>query len=208
MPTHTPALHATTTATAPITPTRAQLQRVRWSLVTMFGLFGIVQTSWMGRLPSVRESLDITAGQLGGVLVIGAVGSLVGVTLTGAIIVRFGSRATLRLGMVGTVVGFALVGAGTALGSVPLFSAGLLLNGLVVAATNVPINLEAARVEKLLRTSILPHVHASFSVGALLGSAVAAATSTFQIHVAWHIVGVALLVTVGRAVLIVGTERV
>ncbi|QAY69573.1 MFS transporter [Xylanimonas protaetiae] len=196
--THTPVL--------PV-PTTAQLQRVRWSLVAMFGLFGIVQTSWMGRLPSVRESLGISAGQLGTLLVVGAVGSLVGVTLTGTIIVRFGSRATLVLGMVGTMAGFTLVGLATALGDVALFSAGLLVNGLVVAATNIPINLEAARVEKQLGKSILPHVHASFSVGALLGSAVAATTSTLGMHVVWHIVGVAVVVTVGRALLIrPGTE--
>lgn len=188
-------------------PSTAQLQRVRWSLVAMFGLFGIVQTSWMGRLPSVRESLDITAGQLGTILVVGAIGSFVGVTAVGTVILRFGSRTTLQLGMVGTVVGFTMVGAGALLGSVPLFAIGLMVNGLVVGATNVPINLEAARVEKQLHTSILPHVHAAFSVGALVGSVVAATTSTLGVHVAWHILGVAALVTVGRAILIgPGTE--
>jgi MFS family permease len=170
--------------------------------VVLFGLFGTLQTSWMGRLPSVRESLDLTAGQLGSLLVVGAVGSLVGVTMVGTVIIRFGSRATLVLGMAGSMVGFALIGMAVLVGSTPLFATGLLVNGLVVASTNVPINLEAARVEKLLGRSILPHVHASFSIGALLGAVIAAGTSTFGIPVAWHIVGVAVVVTAARVVLI------
>ncbi|WP_425955502.1 MFS transporter [Xylanimonas sp. McL0601] len=187
--------------------TKAQLQRVRWALIAMFGLFGIMQTSWMGRLPSIRESLDISAGSLGAVLVAGAVGSLIGVTVIGPVIVRYGSAVTLRIGMLGNLVGFALVGVGTALGSVEVFTLGVLLNGLVGPATNVPINLEAARVEKLLGRAVLPHVHAAFSVGALVGSAVAATTSTLHVHVVWHIVGVAALVAAGRSVLIApGTE--
>ncbi|PZR53205.1 MFS transporter [Xylanimonas oleitrophica] len=180
----------------------ATVQRARWSLVGMFGLFGIISTSWLGRLPSVREGLDVSAGSLGLLLVVGAVGSLVGVTLIGTVIVRFGSRTTLRAGMLGALVGFSLIGLGVALGSVPLFSAGILLNGLAGPATNVPINLEAARVEKMLGKAVLPHVHASFSIGAAVGSALAATTSALQLHVTWHIVGVALLVTAGRAVLI------
>ena len=197
---------ATSSATS-TTPPNAQLQRVRWSLVTMFGLFGIIVTSWMGRLPSVRESLGISAGQLGVFLVVGAIGSLVGVTLVGSVIVRHGSATTLRIGMVGALAGFTLIGTGTLLGSLPLFVGGILVNGLTAPATNVSINLEAARVEKLLGKAILPHVHAAFSVGALFGSGVAATTSTLNVHVAWHIIGVTALVTLARLVLIgPGTE--
>jgi len=139
----------------PLPPT-AQLQRVRWSLVTMFGLFGIIVTSWLGRLPSVREALGVSAGQLGVFLVVGAVGSLVGITLIGTVIVRHGSATALRLGMAGALAGFSLIGAGTLLGSIPLFVGGILLNGLFAPATNVSINLEAARVEQLLGKAILP----------------------------------------------------
>ena len=188
-------------------PPISQLQRVRWSLVAMFGVFGIIVTSWMGRLPSVREALGISAGQLGVFLVVGAIGSLVGITVIGSVIVRHGSATTLRLGMVGALLGFTLIGTATLVGSSALFVAGILVNGLSTPATNVSVNLEAARVEKLLGKAILPHVHAAFSVGALFGSGVSALTSTFNVHVAWHIIGIAVLVTGARLALIgPGTE--
>ncbi|GAB2468305.1 MFS transporter [Xylanimonas ulmi] len=183
-------------------PPNASLQRVRWSLIAMFGVFGVIQTSWLGRLPSVREDLTVTAGQLGAVLVVGAIGSLVGVATIGALIVRFGSATMLRIGMLGAFAGFVVSGVATMVGSVELFTLGVLLNGIVGPATFVPVNLEAARLEKPLGRAVLPHVHAAFSVGALIGSAIAAATSVIGLHVSWHIIAVAVLVTIARAVLI------
>lgn len=194
----------TASRTAPQAPhDPAVVSRARWSLVTMFGLFGMVATSWMGRLPSIREGLGVSEGRLGLLLVLGAVGSLTGVALVGTVVTRFGSRATLVVGMVGACVGFSLVGAGVALGALPVFCAGVVVVGLTSPATNVPINLEAARVEKLLGKAILPHVHASFSVGAAVGTGLAAVTSTLHVHVSAHIVAVAVLVTAARALLVV-----
>jgi MFS family permease len=153
-----------------------QLARVRWSLVAQFGMFGIIITSWMGRLPSVREALDVTTGQLGGLMVVAAVGSLIGITVIGHAIMHYGSRATLQVSMLGAAIGFALLAMSVLMGSIPLFIIASLILGLSGPATNVPINLEAARVERMLGKAILPHVHAAFSVGALLGSGAAAIT--------------------------------
>ncbi len=186
---------------------QAQLQRVRWALVAMFGVFGIIATSWMGRLPSLRDALDISAGQLGGILVTGAIASLVGVSLVAQVTIKHGSRVTLWIGAVGAAVGFTAIGLSTFLGSVPLFIAGVMANGLTGPATMNPINLEAARVEKRLGKAILPHVHAAFSIGALVGSGISATTSLLDLHVGFHIIGVAVVVTAVRTLLIgPGTE--
>jgi len=168
----------------------------------MFGIFGIAQTSWMGRLPSIRAALDISDGSLGLILTVAAVGALVGVTLVTSVIMRLGSATTMRISMIGSLLGFTAMGIGTALGSVSLFTLGLMTNTLVTPGTNVPINLEAARVEKPLGKAILPQVHAAFSVGALIGAGLAAGTSALSIHPAWHVIGVIALVTVGRFFLI------
>ncbi|MCL1899534.1 MAG: MFS transporter [Promicromonosporaceae bacterium] len=187
--------------------TLGQLSRVRWSLTALFGLFGVAQTSWMGRLPSIREAIDISDGQLGTILVVAAIGSLIGVTLVGHVTVRLGSAMTLVISSAASLVGFGLLGVGVLLGSTPLFIIGLLGNGLANPGQNVPINLESARVEKPLGKTILPHVHAAFSVGALAGAGLAALTAAANIHAGWHVIGVIAVVTVGRAVLIrPGTE--
>ncbi|MFD4992290.1 MFS transporter [Cellulosimicrobium cellulans] len=181
---------------------RAVVARARWALMVQFGLFGVIGASWMSRLPSVREALGISASQLGLLLVVGGLGSLVSVVSAGAVVARFGSRTTLVVATVGNVVGFGLVALGTGTGGVVLFAVGAFLNGVCGALTNVPINICAASVEQHVGRAILPHFHAAFSIGAAGGALVAAAFSWAHVGITAQILVVTLAVTVARAVLI------
>ncbi|MFE6233991.1 MFS transporter [Cellulosimicrobium sp. NPDC057862] len=181
---------------------RPVVARARWALMVQFGLFGVIGASWMSRLPSVREALGISASQLGLLLVVGGLGSLVSVVSAGAVVARFGSRTTLVVATVGNVVGFGLVALGTGTGGVALFAVGAFLNGVCGALTNVPINICAASVEQHVGRAILPHFHAAFSIGAAGGALVAAAFSWAHVGITVQIVVVTLAVTVARAVLI------
>ncbi|QJW35281.1 MFS transporter [Cellulosimicrobium protaetiae] len=170
--------------------------------MVQFGLFGIIGASWMSRLPSVREALGISASQLGLLLVVGGIGSLVSVICAGAVVARFGSRTTLVVATAGNVVGFGLVALGTGTGGVTLFAVGAFLNGACGALTNVPINICAASVEQHVGRAILPHFHAAFSIGAAAGALVAAAFSWAHVGITAQIVVVTLAVTAVRAALI------
>ncbi|MBN0040789.1 MFS transporter [Cellulosimicrobium cellulans] len=181
---------------------RAVVARARWALMAQFGLFGVVGASWMSRLPSVREALGISSSQLGLLLVVGGLGSLVSVVSAGAVVARFGSRTTLVVATVGNVVGFGLVALGAGTGGVVLFAVGAFLNGVCGALTNVPINICAASVEQHVGRAILPHFHAAFSIGAAGGALVAAAFSWAHVGITAQILVVTLAVTVARAVLI------
>ncbi|WP_353706876.1 MFS transporter [Cellulosimicrobium sp. ES-005] len=181
---------------------RAVVARARWALMVQFGLFGVIGASWMSRLPSVREALGISASQLGLLLVVGGLGSLVSVVSAGAVVARFGSRTTLVVATAGNVVGFGLVALGTGTGGVVLFATGAFLNGVCGALTNVPINICAASVEQHVGRAILPHFHAAFSIGAACGALVAAAFSWAHVGITAQILVVTLAVTVARAVLV------
>ncbi|WP_157446555.1 sugar MFS transporter [Cellulosimicrobium sp. TH-20] len=181
---------------------RAVVSRARWALMVQFALFGVIGTSWMSRLPSVREALGLSSGQLGALLVVGGVGTLTAVVVTGAVVARFGSRTTLVVATSANVVGFGLVALGTATGSVGVFAAGAFLNGMCGALTNVPINICAASVEHHVGRAILPHFHAAFSIGAACGALVAAAFSWAHVGIATQVVVVTLVVTAARALLI------
>ena len=170
--------------------------------MAQFALFGVIGTSWMSRLPSVREALGLTSGQLGALLVVGGLGTLTAVVVTGAVVARFGSRTTLVVATAGNVVGFGLVALGTGTASVGLFAAGAFLNGACGALTNVPINICAARVEQHVGRAILPHFHAAFSIGAACGALVAAAFSWAHVGITTQLVVVSLAVAVARALLI------
>ncbi|MBM7479248.1 MFS transporter [Oerskovia jenensis] len=176
--------------------------RARWSLMALFALFGIVGTSWMTRLPSIREALGVSSAQLGLILIVGAVGALFAVMSTGAVVARFGSRRTLAAATVVNLVALLLVAWGTATGSVGVFAVGAFTNGISGALMNVPINLNGAMVEQRVGRAILPHFHAAFSIGAGAGALVGAAFSWAQIHIAVQLVVITTLVAIARVFLI------
>lgn len=170
--------------------------------MALFALFGIVGTSWMTRLPSIREALGVSSAQLGLILIVGAVGALFAVMSTGAVVARFGSRRTLVAATVVNLLALLLVAWGTATGSVGVFAVGAFTNGISGALMNVPINLNGAMVEQRVGRAILPHFHAAFSIGAGAGALVGAAFSAAQIHIAVQLVIITTLVAVARAFLI------
>ncbi|MBD7980261.1 MFS transporter [Oerskovia merdavium] len=176
--------------------------RARWSLMALFALFGIVGTSWMTRLPSIRDALGVSSAQLGLILIVGAVGALFAVVSTGAIVSRFGSRSTLVAATALNLVALLLVAWGTAVGSVGIFAVGAFLNGVSGALMNVPINLNGALVEQQVGRAILPHFHAAFSIGAGAGALVGAAFSAAHIHISVQLVIVTVAVAVARGVTI------
>ncbi len=140
------------------------------ALFAQFGLFGMIMSSWMSRIPSIREALDVTALQLGSMLIAGGVGSFLGAFIVGGFVARFGSRVILLAGIVGNILGFGLLAASVLLPSQPLFLLGMALNGACGAFINVPININAAAYERQIGRTVLPQFHAAFSIGAAAGA--------------------------------------
>ncbi|MCL1799863.1 MAG: MFS transporter [Promicromonosporaceae bacterium] len=180
----------------------SQARQARAALLVLFGMFGVLSTAWAGRAPSVREALEVSVGQFGNIIVVGAIGSLVSVAASGVITPRLGSRRSLLVSFVGAFFGLLISGVALFLGSVPLFTAGILLNGLATPILNVTQNLEGARVEQVLGKPVLPQMHAAFPIGAVLGSGLAALSARAEIPVGWHLVFMALAATVVRFYLI------
>src|SRR3712207_2633152 len=67
-----------------------------------FAVNGFAFASWASRIPQVKDQLGLSPAELGFVLFGIAVGSVVGLPVSGPLIHRFGSR---RVVMVGSAVG-------------------------------------------------------------------------------------------------------
>ena len=168
---------ARTPAAHPATPVPDDVLRARRLLLGLYLLLGLTVSSWLARLPSIRASLDLSTGQLGTILLVGAVGSLLTVLGAGAFVTRWGSRRTLVTAAVIFSGANLLLGLGPTIGSVPVLLAGILLMSSSFALGNVPMNVEAVVIERRIGRTIVPQFHAAFSVGSVLGSLVGAAAS-------------------------------
>ncbi|MCP2370982.1 fucose permease [Agromyces terreus] len=179
-----------------------EVRAARWSLLVQFALFGLIMSSWLSRMPSIREALDVDAAQLGALMIVGGAGSLTGALTIGVVVARFGSRRALLAGTVGNVVGFGAIAVATATGDVRFFIAGAFVNGFCGALVNVPINTNAAEVERRVGTAILPHFHACFSIGAAVGALVGAAFAAAHVSITVQILVVLAAVTATRLALL------
>src|SRR5262245_38573724 len=64
----------------------------RSAVSTVFFINGMVLASWVPHIPTVKAQHALSDGQLGIVLLLMAVGSVLALSLAGGLIARFGSR--------------------------------------------------------------------------------------------------------------------
>ncbi|MFC0714144.1 MFS transporter [Cellulomonas biazotea] len=172
--------------------------RARWLLMGLFALAGITFSSWLARIPAVRDALDLSTTDLGGMLLVGSLGALLTVTLAGVVVQRFGSRTGIVASTAVLAVGYVLMGVGPAVGSRTVLAVGIFLNGVAIALGNVPLNVESSRVERAMGRTVIPQFHAAFSIGAVTGSGLGAVASAVGVPVVTQFAVVAALTVAWR----------
>ncbi|MBD5786725.1 MFS transporter [Cellulosimicrobium terreum] len=187
---------------APDSSDHRVLARARWTLLGIFALNGVMMSSWLARIPSVRDALDLSPADLGIVLLAGAVGALATVAVAGPFVTRFGGRLAFVISAGLFAAAFLLLGLGPATGSVVLLAAGIFLNGMAFSLGNVPMNVESAGVERRMGRTVLPQFHAAFSIGAVVGSLLGAACAAGEVPVLVQFAVTGAVATVWRLVAI------
>jgi MFS family permease len=138
-----------------------------------FLAFGAISGSWVPRLPSLKEHLHLTDGQVGAALLSYAVGAVIGAGAARIVLGR-GSRVWVRAGTVAMCA--ALVGPGLAPNLVVLLASFLLL-GSCAGFIDVLENAQAAELEREARRPLINGFHGFWSLGAMVGSLAAGAAA-------------------------------
>lgn len=165
-----------------------RLLAARNAVYVVFTASGISFASWASRIPDAKARLDLSAGQLGVVLLFASAGSILGLPVAGRIVHRLGAARTCSIALSFVAVGLAITGLGTDLiGKSWLVSAGLFVLGLGMGVCDVAMNLEGAEVERLLGHSIMPRFHAAFSGGTVVAALVGAGMAALAVPVWLHL---------------------
>src|ERR671921_735976 len=141
------------------------------AVAASFLIHSTVSGTWAPRLPAIKESLDLSDGELGTALVGLAVGLVAGTRLAGLPVDRFGSRPMMRVGF--PLLAGTLLLPGLAESGATLFAA-LLVLGVASGALDVAMNAQGIEVERRLGRPILSGLHGLWSVGLGLGAGAAA----------------------------------
>jgi MFS family permease len=136
-------------------------------LAVFFTLDGIVFATWAVRIPAIKHSLGLSTTSLGIALLCLSLGSLLSISVSGSLVVRFGTRPMLLTAC--TLVSAALV-LPALVGSVIWLAVVLALLGLVYGALNISLNSAAVEVEASTGRPLMSMLHGLWSVGCLAGS--------------------------------------
>jgi MFS family permease len=170
------------------------LARWRWAVTAAFGLGGITISAWGPRLPSIKAELNIGTGTIGLLLAGVTVGSLLGLLASTAIRHWLGGRravagAALLVAAAMSVMGVALIAR-----SIPLLAVAFVITGTGIGLLDVLVNVEGAGVERAAGRTLMPRMHAAWSIGAAVGSGIGAACAALGITPAAQLIGEAVFV--------------
>ncbi|MFF7154292.1 MFS transporter [Streptomyces sp. NPDC008139] len=158
-------------------------RRGQLAIGALFFSLGFQYATWASRLPAIKAHLDLTAAQVGLLLMATGIGAAAAFPLVAMLMRRLGSRLLSLLSAVGLTL--LLI----PLSVMPNYPVALLImgcDGVLVACLNVAMNAQGAALEAVHRRNAMAKLHATFSSGslgaALLASGMNTVTSTMAVH--------------------------
>ncbi|NYV73312.1 MFS transporter [Streptomyces sp. UH6] len=158
---------------------------------------GVVMAVWGARMPSIQKSADLSTAQLSLVMLAAALGMVAGLQTGGRLTRPDRVPLLLTSGAVGLAGSLAVLGQ---CDSLPTLSAVALLFGLTHGVLDVAVNTAAVRCQNAYGRPIMSGLHASYSIGALAGAALAAVTARTAHSLLFLITGLALAVAALAAI--------
>ena len=178
----------------------------------LFFLFGVGLMMIAPRTPDLKANLQVNNGTLGSLISISAAGAFLALIYMGQIVHRFGARPVLIGAATWLYICMAIQ---PHIHSTWIFAIDQICVGMGWAGYHITINSQGLHRQKLSGIPILPKLHGTWSVGALL-TAIIAIGITSHITLATHVdIGVSLIWVLTmysiyrlRDVLIPGTTEV
>jgi len=187
-------MNAAVNSPLPIATPRA-LVAWRNAVFAIFFVSGLSIATWVSRVPAIRDGLRLNTAEVG-ILIFGlSAGSVLGLVVAAWLLARFGARRAMTLSILVSALGLVAVGAGsTLLASAPVDFGGLALVGLGMGSVDVMMNVEGAAAEREIGKTLMPLMHACFSLGTVVGALAGAGASFARIPVFWHLLLMAVIV--------------
>jgi predicted MFS family arabinose efflux permease len=146
---------------------RAALLRGRVAIYLLFLLSGMAIGTWTARIPSIKQGLELSEGELSIALLGIAAGAIAGMQVVGRLVDRYGSaKVMLPMAFAQSVV---LV-LPAYMPNLAGLAVALFVFGAVHGTLDVAMNAGAVEVEQAVGRPIMSSFHAVFSIGGFLGA--------------------------------------
>ena len=136
----------------------------------LFFLFGLLIMSWVPRFPEVKANLQLTNGEFGSLVSMGAIGNLVALLTVGHLVHKYGARWMLHFGAF--MLGISLIFLTHSTSSI-LFLIFIMIQGGAISAFHISINAQGFFFQDRTKKQIITLLSGFWSSGALITSIIA-----------------------------------
>ncbi len=169
----------------------SSINKNRVFLKIFFFLSGFLFASWASRIPTIKSSLGLNDAELGTLLFILPVSSLVGLPFSGYIISRFSSRIPILAACI--LQALALISVGLS-GNIFILGLSLFTFAFCMRILNISANTQSVNIQKSYNKPIIGSFHGLWSVGGILGAGLTSLTLALQISLTTHLLTVGIIV--------------
>jgi len=169
-------------------------QTWRNAVFVVFLINGLGFSTWLARVPAIRDGLGLSTGEVATLLFTGALGAVSGLVFSSHVVAWIGQRNTIVVfGLLG-LLGLAGIGLSSELlASYALTAVSIVAAGAGNGIADVAMNVEGAQVERAIGRTIMPWFHALWSLGTVSGAGLAAFVSFLGIGLAPHALVIAIV---------------
>lgn len=161
----------------------------RIALSIHFFLSGLCFSTWASRIPTIKTLFDLNEAELGNLLFIMPVSSLLGLPISGWLVSKFDSRFPLVVGFVFFTL--SIVGIGYA-NSVVLLGIILFLFAFSMRVLNISMNTQSLILQRAYKKKINGSFHGLWSFGGLFGIIFSTVLIRFDVAMPTHLNSVAV----------------
>jgi MFS family permease len=169
-------------------PVTRPLRQARLAVSAAFLANGLGFANWAARIPAVKDDVGLSTGALGLALLGIALGAVVAMPVSGALLVRFGSRRLTRLTLALFCIALPLPALAA---SLPALLGALVLLGAASGSLDVSMNAQAVMVEQRYGRPLLAGMHGLWSLGSLVGALVGGLAAGAGVAPRVHLLAVA-----------------
>lgn len=175
-------------------PVTRPLRQARLAVSAAFLANGLGFANWAARIPAVKDDVGLSTGALGLALLGIALGAVVAMPVSGALLVRFGSRRLTRLTLALFCIALPLPALAA---SLPALLGALVLLGAASGSLDVSMNAQAVMVEQRYGRPLLAGMHGLWSLGSLVGALVGGLAAGAGVTPRVHLLAVASVLLAG-----------
>lgn len=159
----------------------------------IFFSIGVSFASWASRIPDIKAHFHLNDAELGSLLILMPISSLISLPFSGWLVSKFNSRKPLIISIFLNACSLMLIGNAS---SILLLSVGISLFSFTTRTLNLSLNTQGVHLQKQFTKNILGTFHGLWSAGGIVGAAITTLLLNYQVNIQHHLIFVALMVIV------------